>query len=359
MSEVSDPKDPSKEEEEESIINRPRPKLKMAKMKNSPPKQPSEPQQPQVEKNESKMVMREPKKAIKETKKEFGPESDEPKRTVGDIASEKAEQIKKIVTKDVQNGASLFKSIKYLFSNGKLVVASLAAVLFMILLSILMYHQISSWFSSLTVAFFNKPPALDAFLDYIYYAGWWIVKVLFKAIVIIVSFYVSFVISYTVCSPLYSFISIIAEDIHFGKPDDNADFNFEGVVEDVFQAMKIAGITVLLSVGAFFINFIPVIGQILAIAIYIWANSLMLIDFPASRRRWEMKKKLLWTKENPIASLRIGTLPTLLSMLPFINIILLAFLFPLLVVHSTLNFVAYENRRDNKKPEIVEADEAV
>jgi CysZ protein len=333
----------------------------MAKMKNSLQKPPSEPQQPQVEKKESNMVMKDPKKAFKESKKESEPESelDEPKRTVGDIASQKAEQIKNMVIKDAEKGASLFKSVKYLFSNGKLVVASLAAVLFMILLSILMYHQISSWFNSLTVAFFDKPPALDAILDYIYYAGWWIVKILFKAIVIIVSFYVSFVISYTVCSPLYSFISIIAEDIHFGKPDDNADFNFEGVVEDVFQAMKIAGITILLSVGAFFINFIPVVGQIMAITIYIWANSLMLIDFPASRRRWAMKRKLLWTKDNPIASLRIGALPTLLSMLPFINIILLAFLFPLLVVHSTLNFVAYENRRKNKKPEIAEADEAV
>jgi|GEM_PF-244263 len=347
MSEVSDPKDQGKEEEEESIINRPRPKLKMAKMKDSLQKQPSEPQQPQVEKKESKMV-------LKESKKEQDLESDESKRTVANIAAQKAEQIRKIVTKDVQKGASLFKSIKYLFSNGKLVVASLAAVLFMILLSILMYHQISSWFNSLTVSFFNKPPMLEVFFDYIYYAGWWIIKVLFKAIVVIVSFYVSFVISYTICSPIYSFISIIAEDIHFGKPDDNADFNFEGVVEDVFQAMKIAGVTILLSVGAFFINFIPVVGQIIAIAIYIWANSLMLIDFPASRRRWPMKRKLLWTKENLVASLRIGTLPTLLSMIPFINIILLAFIFPLLVVHSTLNFVAYENRKIKEQPEIVD-----
>ena len=91
MSEVSDPKDQGKEEEEESIINRPRPKLKMAKMKDSLQKQPSEPQQPQVEKKESKMV-------LKESKKEQESEPDEPKRTVGDIASEKAEQIKKIVT---------------------------------------------------------------------------------------------------------------------------------------------------------------------------------------------------------------------------------------------------------------------
>lgn len=341
MSEVSDPKDPGKKEEEESIINRPRPKLKMAKMKNPPKKEKPD---VGVEKSDEPEESEEPK---------------EPKKTVGDLASEKAEQIKKIVSKDVEKGASLLKSVKHLFSNGKLVVASLAAVLFMIVLSILMYHQISSWFSSLTVSFFSKPPVLDAFFDYIYYAGWWIIKVLFKGIVIIVSFYISFVISYTTCSPLYSFISIIAEDIHFGKPDDNADFNFEGVVEDVFQAMKIAGITVLLSIGAFFINFIPVIGQIMAIAIYVWANSLMLIDFPASRRRWKMKRKLLWTKKNPVASLRIGALPTLLSMLPFINIILIAFLFPLLVVHSTLNFVAYENRRDNKKPETLKVDEAV
>jgi len=338
--ERSDSKDSVKEE---SIINRPRPKLKMAGMKSPPKKKPIEPQKPEEKKGKSDLGMEKPE------------ESKEPKKTVSDFASQKAEEIKKIVSKDIEKGASLIKSAKYLFSNGKLVVASLAAVLFMVLLSILMYHQISSWFNSLTVSFFSKPPSTEVFFDYIYYGGWWIVKMLFRAIVIIVSFYVSFVISYTVCSPLYSFISIIAEDIHFGRPDDDADFNFEGVVEDVFQAMKIAGVTVLLSVGAFLINFVPIVGQVLAIAIYVWANSLMLIDFPASRRRWAMKKKLEWTKDNPIATLRIGALPTLFSMIPFVNIILLAFLFPLLVVHSTLNFVAYENRRKKKVGEVDEA----
>lgn len=330
-------------EEEESIINRKRPKLTMAKMKN-PPKKMTEPI-PEPE------VKEEPERKSYFIKTED--KHNEDKKKISEAAAEKADKIKEIVSKDVQKGASLFKSVKYLFSNGKLVVASLAAVLFMILLSILMYHQISSWFNSLTVSFFNKPPELKAFLDYLIYGGWWIVKVLFKAIVIIVSFYVSFVISYTVCSPLYSFISIIAEDIHFGKPDDDADFTFEGIVEDVFQAMKIAGVTVVLSIVAFVINFIPVVGQIMAVGIYVWANSLMLIDFPASRRRWAMKRKLLWTKENPIASMRIGTLPTLLSMIPFINIIFLAFLFPLMVVHSTLNFVAYENRKQKETPESV------
>ena len=342
--ERSDSKKPP-EEEEESILNRPRPKLTMAKMKNPPQKQPPKPES-------------EPEKKEKPEKKSFFKrsenESEESKKNVSEVASQQAEKIKKMVAKDIEKGAGIFTSAKYLFSNGKLVVASLAAVLFMILLSILMYHQISSWFDSMTVSFFNKPPALEAALDYIYYAGWWIIKILFKAIVIIVSFYVSFVISYTACSPIYSFISIIAEDIHFGKPDDDADFTFEGIVEDVFQAMKIAGITVLFSIGAFLINFIPVIGQVLAIAIYVWANSLMLIDFPASRRRWPIKRKLLWTKNNPIASLRIGALPTFLSMIPFVNIIFMAFFFPLMVVHSTLNFVAYENRKQRKNSEIVD-----
>lgn len=346
---MTDEKSDSKKspEEEESIFNRKRPKLTMAKMKSPPKKEPPQPE-PEPEKKEQ------PKKKI--FMKKQSEEDVEEKKKVAEIASEQAEKIKKIVSTDVKKGASILKSAKYLFSNGKLIVASLAAILFMILLSILMYHQISSWFTSLTVSFFNKPPVLDAFVDYFIYAGWWIAKVLFKAIVVIVSFYVSFVISYTVCSPLYSFISIIAEDIHFGKPDADADFTFEGIVEDVFQAMKIAGVTVILSVVAFLINFIPLVGQILAIAVYIWANSLMLIDFPASRRRWPLKRKLLWTKDNVIASVRIGGLPTFLSMIPFVNIIFLAFIFPLLVVHSTLNFVAYENKKEKKqsdKPEAV------
>ena len=170
----------------------------------------------------------------------------------------------------------------------------------------------------------------------------------FKAVAAIVVFYISFIFSYTVTSPLYSFISVLAEDIYFGKPEDATDFSLDIMIEDVLQALKIAGMALVCTVFAFFVNFVPVIGQITAIAFYIVINSLMLIDFPASRRSWDLKTKTLWIRENLMTTLRIGSLPTLISMIPLANNIILAFCFPLFVVHATMNFAEVEKNRTDK-----------
>jgi hypothetical protein len=111
----------------------------------------------------------------------------------------------------------------------------------MVLITIFSYHQISSWVDSLTAPFFDKEPLTEGFFDYIYYFGWLITRMVFKAVAAIVVFYISFIFSYTVTSPLYSFISVLAEDIYFGKPEDATDFSLDIMIEDVLQALKIAG----------------------------------------------------------------------------------------------------------------------
>lgn len=318
----------SDETQEESIFNRPRQKLSIAKERNQKPETPSPPKH---------------EMAIKEEEKK--PDNVE---IVKEKVSKAVEVTKKKIDETLKGGTSLKTAAKAIFSNGKLTVASLTVVLAMVLITIFSYHQISSWVDSLTAPFFDKEPLTEGFFDYIYYFGWLITRMVFKAVAAIVVFYISFIFSYTVTSPLYSFISVLAEDIYFGKPEDATDFSLDIMIEDVLQALKIAGMALVCTVFAFFVNFVPVIGQITAIAFYIVINSLMLIDFPASRRSWDLKTKTLWIRENLMTTLRIGSLPTLISMIPLANNIILAFCFPLFVVHATMNFAEVEKNRTDK-----------
>jgi CysZ protein len=68
----------------------------------------------------------------------------------------------------------------------------------------------------------------------------------------------------------------------------------------------------------------------------------MFIDYPASRRRWSLGRKILWLRTHNTRALRIGVLPALISIIPVVNIFAIALLFPLLTIHATLNFSAIE-----------------
>lgn len=312
----------SDETQEESIFNRPRQKLSIAKERNQKSETPPPPK---------------PEMTLKEEEKK--PDNVE---IVKEKVSKAVEATRKKLDETLQGGTSLKTAAKAIFQSSKLTVASLSVVLAMIVITIFSYHIISSWISSLTSPFFAKEPLTESFFDYLFYAGWVMTKLVFKGIAAIIVFYVSFIFAYTVTSPLYSFISILAEDIYFGKPEDAPDFSFDVILEDVLQALKIAGMALVITVFAFFVNFVPVIGQITAIAFYIVLNSMMLIDFPSSRRGWDLQTKTLWIRKNLITTLRVGSLPTLISMIPLANNILLAFMFPLFVVHATMNFAAIE-----------------
>lgn len=228
-----------------------------------------------------------------------------------------------------KGGASLLTAIRAVFQSDKLLVASLSVVLATLLAAIFFFHQIDSW---ATVKLLNLyTPPQEGFL---FYLNWIFVKLLSIFI-----FYISLILSYTITSPLYSFISMLAENIYFGKPADEADFSFSGICKDLIQAVKISLASALISFAAFFLNFIPFAGQIAAIIAYIFVNSLLLFDFPTSRRRWFLKQKIRWIFKHPVTMLRVGTLPAFISFLPVISNIIIPFLFPFLVVHATMNFV--------------------
>ena len=103
----------------------------------------------------------------------------------------------------------------------------------------------------------------------------------------------------------------------------------------------------MLVVAALVVSFVPVIGQITVFLLYTYYSALMFVDYPTSRRRWSLGEKIGWLNKHRFVAFRLGVFPALLSLIPLLNIFFLALLFPLLTVHTTLNFNVIEH--DKKK----------
>ena len=67
-----------------------------------------------------------------------------------------------------------------------------------------------------------------------------------------------------------------------------------GVATDLVEGVKIGLYGILVSLAALFVSFIPVIGLVIVFLIYTFYSALMFIDYPASRRRWTLGRKITW-----------------------------------------------------------------
>lgn len=257
-------------------------------------------------------------------------------------------------SKDIKSGISIFQAFKAIAGSGKLFLASIGVILTMMLLSIFFYHQITSFVTIKTLGFFEVAPAGEGLFSWIYHILKVVSAFLFKMVVNVLSFYLAFVVAYALTSPLYSFISIIAEDIYFGKPKDDAEFSIPGIIEDIKQALKVTLAAFALGIIAFFAGFIPVLGQLTALVVCFFMNALLIFDFVTSRRRWNFVNKSKWLIFHPALTLKTALLPTLISFIPVLNTILTAFLFPVFVVHATMNFACSErgNEPEKEKEEV-------
>ena len=264
---------------------------------------------------------------------------------------EQAIEFVKKTSVEMKRGVSLLTALRAIIQSGKLFFASVGVILAMLVLSIFLYQQVSSFVTVKTLDFFEIAPATDELFSQIYHAlkvcGAW----LFKIVVNVLLFYLAFIVSYAIVSPLYSFISMIAEDVYFGKPKDDAELSLEGAIEDIKQALKISAAVFALGIVAFFIGFVPVLGQLSAFVICFFMNALLIFDFVTSRRRWSMAQKAKWLLKHPVISVKTAFLPSLVSFIPVINTMLTAFLFPVFVVHATMNFACAERGVEKESPE--------
>jgi len=199
------------------------------------------------------------------------------------------------------------------------------------------------YITDLTGSFMTTAPATDTIWGWMKHKGWVAGSWLFVIVSKIVAFYVAFLFAYSLSTPGYVFLSTAAEKLHAGEYfDADASLTISGFLIDIFEGIKIALFGVVITIVALFVNFIPVIGQAVVFLLYTYYSTLMFIDFPASRRRWSLARKINWLRSHSSPAFRIGVLPAVLSMIPFINIFAIALLFPILTVHTTLNFTAIE-----------------
>ena len=197
-----------------------------------------------------------------------------------------------------------------------------------------------------TASFFEDGPTRQSWWGWIKYGGWLVAKYLYVLVTRIIAFFLAFLLAYTLTTPFYSFLSNSAEKIFWGKEFQEDDgFSLAGIVKDLFEGAKIAIFGLLITVVALAVGFIPIVGQLAVFLIYTFYSALMFVDYPASRRRWGLGKKLLWLRHYSGHTFRLGLIPAAVSMIPLLNVFLLAFIFPLFTVHAALNFSAVELSR--------------
>jgi len=242
----------------------------------------------------------------------------------------------------------LTQSLSLIFRRKKLFGWSFLLFLTTITLTWLGYLFTVDYVDQLTGNFLTAAPATGTILGWIKYSGWLVSSWLFLVVSRIVAFYIAFLFAYSLSTPGYAFLSAAAEKLYAGEHvNGDAKFSVTGFFTDIFEGIKIAFFGLLVTVIALFVNFIPGIGQAIVFLLYVYYSALMFVDYPASRRRWALGRKLHWLRTHSSTSFRLGILPAVISMIPLVNIFAIALLFPLLTVHTTLNFSAIEFAKKN------------
>lgn len=234
-------------------------------------------------------------------------------------------------------------SIAFLLRSKRLMGWSLILVLVTFAFTWAGYALAVDFVDGLTGSFFLSQPEAIGVLGWAKYLGWELVHWLFLIISRIVAFYLAFLLAYSLSAPGYVFLSTAAEKKYEGKEfEADAALNIKGLLIDLWEGLKIGMFGILVTIVALMANFIPGVGQIVVFLLYSFYSALMFVDYPSSRRRWSLKRKIGWLRRHSTQSLRLGILPAIISMIPVLNIFFIAMIFPLMTVHSTLNFVAIE-----------------
>ena len=234
---------------------------------------------------------------------------------------------------------NLGRTTSFLLGSRNLLGWTLLLVLLTAIFTWLGYSLTVNFVDGLTGNFFLHPPDSVGFPGWIKDKGWLIAKYSFLIVSRVVGFYLAFMTAYCLTTPGYVFLSASTEKLQAGdKFVDDAPFTISGIFIDLTEGLKIGALGLLVTLLALVANFIPGIGQIVVFFLYTYYSALMFVDYPTSRRRWSLGKKMNWLYRHRIAAFRLGVLPALISLIPILNVFFLAMIFPLLTVHTTLNF---------------------
>ncbi len=206
------------------------------------------------------------------------------------------------------------------------------------------YFETTQLVDKFTGNFFQIPPEGVGILGWLKVQGWVVLKYLFFLISRIAAFYLAFLTAYCLTTPGYVFLSGMAEKIYNRKTGKQpSGFSPQRILVDLLEGLKIGVVGILVTIAALAINFVPIVGQLLVFLLYVFYSTLMFIDYPASNRSWTLGQKINWVISNYRRSFRLGIFPALISMVPVINILFMALLFPLFTIHSTLNFLSTQD----------------
>jgi CysZ protein len=242
-----------------------------------------------------------------------------------------------------QQWIPLTRSIFFLLSKKRLLGLSFVLFLVTVVLTWAGYHLSLEFIDDVTGNFLVNPPDTATIWGWLKHKGWVVLKWLYVFITRIVAFFLAFIIAYSLTTPGYALLSTTAEKIHAGKDFEmDEGLTVKGLLLDLYEGIKIGGFGLLVTIAALFANFIPMVGQLVVFFLYVYYSALMFVDYPASRRHWSLGKKISWLTQHNNQTVRLGILPAIVSMIPVVNIFLMALLFPFLTVHATLNFTALE-----------------
>lgn len=236
-------------------------------------------------------------------------------------------------------------SFGFLFKHPQLIGWSLLLVVLTGALTWGGYLLTVDWTQHLTGSFFTTPPATEKWWQWPIMWGWVGLKWTYMLLTRVVAFYLAFSAAYSLTTPGYVYLSNWAGNSYSpeaGKGE--AQLSARGALLDLWEGIKIGVFGILIAVLALLLNFLPVVGQAAVFCLYAFYSTLMFIDYPSSRYRWSLGRKIRWLRFHSAQSFRLGVFPALISMVPVLNIFFMALFFPLFTVHSTLNFLTIEGR---------------
>jgi len=238
-------------------------------------------------------------------------------------------------------------SLAFLFRYPRLLGWSLVLVVLTGSLTWIGYLLSVDLINQFTGSFFTTPPTVEKFWHWPLLWGWTALKWIFFILSRVVAFYLAFVLAYSLTTPGYVYLSTWAGNRYCDQAGQGeAEFSLAGALVDLREGIKIGAMGLVVTVAALLANFIPVIGQVAIFILYAFYSALMFVDYPASRYRWTLGQKIDWLRRHGRQAFRLGLFPAMISMIPLLNVFLMALFFPLFTIHTTLNFLAIEGCKE-------------